>query len=242
MNFVKNYFYARIGSVTESEEKGLGNYKSGLETKQKIYLTAKQLFYEYGFIKTTLAEIAKESETNKAMVAYYFKNKNNLALEVYNEYMVANKVKIQKAIDENFPGCNVVIKTAIEYRIQNRNFRLNRHLNQFYHELCDTNILMKTESASVGFVENINRSYKLGLDRLEVKALALANLAVVHGLHVSRDDGYLDCSSEYLAELEIRLLFQSLRFENSFIDQCIEESRDMSRAIEILVDKNFTVR
>ena len=223
-------------------ENRLGNYKTGLETKQKIFVTAKQLFYEYGFIKTTLAEIAKESDTNKAMVAYYFKNKNNLALEVYNEYMVASKVRTQNAINEKFPGCNVVLKTAIEYRIQNRNCRLNRHLNQFYHELCDTNILMKTESASVGFVENINRSYKLGLDRLEIKALALANLAVVHGLHVSRDDGYLDCSSEYLAELEIRLLFQSLRFENDFIDQCIAESRKMTDVIEVKVEKNFAVK
>ena len=223
-------------------ENRLGNYKAGLETKQKIFVTAKQLFYEYGFIKTTLAEIAKESDTNKAMVAYYFKNKNNLALEVYNEYMVASKVRTQNAINEKFPGCNVVLKTAIEYRIQNRNCRLNRHLNQFYHELCDTNILMKTESASVGFVENINRSYKLGLDRLEIKALALANLAVVHGLHVSRDDGYLDCSSEYLAELEIRLLFQSLRFENDFIDQCIAESRKMTDVIEVKVEKNFAVK
>ena len=223
-------------------ENRLGNYKAGLETKQKIFVTAKQLFYEYGFIKTTLAEIAKESDTNKAMVAYYFKNKNNLALEVYNEYMVASKVRTQNAINEKFPGCNVVLKTAIEYRIQNRNCRLNRHLNQFYHELCDTNILMKTESASVGFVENINRSYKLGLDRLEIKALALANLAVVHGLHVSRDDGYLDCSSEYLAELEIRLLFQSLRFENDFIDQCIAESRKMIDVIEVKVAKNFAVK
>ena len=76
---------------------------------------------------------------------------------------------------------------------------------------------------------------------MEVKALALANLAVVHGLHVSRDDGYLDCSSEYLAELEIRLLFQSLRFENSFIDQCIEESRGMIDAIQLKVEKNFMV-
>jgi AcrR family transcriptional regulator len=62
----------------------LANYKTGLETKQKIYVTAKQLFYEYGFTKTTLAQIAEDSGTNKAMVAYYFKNKNNLALEVYN--------------------------------------------------------------------------------------------------------------------------------------------------------------
>ncbi|PKM53132.1 MAG: TetR/AcrR family transcriptional regulator, partial [Firmicutes bacterium HGW-Firmicutes-5] len=65
--------------------------------------------------------------------------------------------------------------------------------------------------------------------------------AVVHGLHVSRDNGYLDCSSEYLAEMEIRLLFQSLRFDNSFIDQCIEESRGMIDEIQIKVEKNFIV-
>lgn len=220
----------------------MGNYKAGLETKQKIYVTAKQLFYEQGFIKTTLAEIAQESDTNKAMVAYYFKNKNNLALEIYNEYMVANKVRTQNAINEKFPGCNVVLKTAIEFRVQTRNCRLNRHLNQFYYELCDANILMKSESASVGFVENINRSSKLGLNRLEVKSLALANLAVVHGLHVARNDGFLDCSSEYLAELEIRLLFQSLRFDNTFIDQCIEESRRMIDEIPVKVEKNFMVK
>lgn len=219
----------------------MGNYKTGLETKNRIYIVSKQLFYEYGFIKTTLAEIARESGTNKAMVAYYFKNKNNLALEVYNEYMVANKVKTQNAINEIFPGCNVMLKTAIEYRVQNRSCRLNRYLNQFYHELCDMNIFMKNESASVGFVENINRSYKLGLSRLEVKALALANLAVVHGLHVARDDGYLDCSSEYIAELEIRLLFQSLRFDNDLIEQGIDESRRMIDAIKISVGKNFAV-
>lgn len=71
----------------------MANYKTGLETKEKIYATAKKLFYEKGFVKTTLAEIARESGANKAMVSYYFGNKNNLALEVYNEYMVAMKVK-----------------------------------------------------------------------------------------------------------------------------------------------------
>lgn len=220
----------------------MANYKTGIETKEKIYKTAKRLFYENGYIKTTLSEIAKESETNKAMVAYYFENKNKLALEVYNEYMVVNKVKIQNAIKEQFPSCNHVLKTAIEYRIQNRNCRLNRQLNRFYHELCESNIFMKTESASIGFVENINRAYKLGLDRLTVKALALANLATVHGLHVARNEGYLDCSSQYLAEMEIRLLFQSLRFDNDFIDECIEESLQMVEKIDIQVGKDFTVK
>lgn len=220
----------------------MANYKTGIETKEKIYRTARKLFYDIGFVKTTLSEIAKESETNKAMVAYYFENKNNLALEVYNEYMVVNKVRIQNAINEQFPECNHVLKTAIEFRIQNKNCQLNHQLNRFYYELCESNVFMKTESASIGFVENINRSYKLGLDRLTVKTVALANLATVHGLHVARNEGYLDCSSEYLAEMEIRLLFQSLRFDNVFIDQCIEESHYMVGKINVRVEKNFAVK
>lgn len=219
----------------------MANYKTGLESKEKIYNTAKELFYELGFVRTTLMEIAKASKINKAMIAYYFKNKNNLALEVYNEYMFDNRLKTQKAIDKQFPGSNVALKTAIEYRVQNRNCRLNRHLNQFYHELCESNLLLTTESASIHFIEELNRYHQLGLDRLAVKALAVANLAVVHGLHISRDDGFLDCSSEYLADLEISLLFQSLRFENSLIDEILEQSREMLEDIEISVEKNFLV-
>ncbi|WKY45010.1 TetR/AcrR family transcriptional regulator [Eubacteriaceae bacterium ES2] len=220
----------------------MANYKTGIESRQKIYNTAKELFYAVGFTKTTLSEIAKASTYNKAMVSYYFKSKNNLGIEVYNEYMFANRTKTQNAINQVFPGCSVALKAAIEYRVQNRNCRLNKHLNQFYHELCASNVLLKTESASIHFIEEINESDQLGLDRLAVKALAVANLAVVHGLHVSRDDGFIDCSSEYIADLEIRLLFQSLRFENAFIDAILEQSRNMIDAIDVRVEKNFLVK
>ena len=219
----------------------MANYKTGLETKEKIYATAKKLFYEKGFVKTTLAEIARESGANKAMVSYYFGNKNNLALEVYNEYMGAMKVKTQNNLASQFPDSDLFLRTAIEYRLQNRNCNRNKGLNRFYHELCDSNIFMKTESASVGFIENINKAHKLGLSRVDVKALALANLSAVHGLHVARNEGFLDCSSEYLAETEIRLLLQSLKIGNDVIEGYIEQSREIVDRIEISVGKNFKV-
>lgn len=219
----------------------MANYKTGLETKEKVYTTAKKLFYENGFVKTTLAEIARESGANKAMVSYYFGNKNNLALEVYNEYMVAMRVKTQNIINSRFPECDLLLLTAIEYRLQNRNCNTNQGLKRFYHELCDSNIFMKTESASVGLVENISKVYKLGLSKVDIRALALAILAVIHGLYIAKNEGFLDCSSEYLAETEIRLLLRSLKIDNAVIEDYIERSREIVDRIEISVGKNFEV-
>ena len=76
---------------------------------------------------------------------------------------------------------------------------------------------------------------------MDVKALALANLSAVHGLHVARNEGFLDCSSEYLAETEIRLLLQSLKIGNDVIEGYIEQSREIVDRIEISVGKNFKV-
>lgn len=219
----------------------MGNYKTGLETKEKIYDTAKKLFYEDGFVKTTLSEIAKQSGANKAMVSYYFGNKNNLALEIYNEYMLAMKVKTQNIINESFPKSDLLLRTAIEYRIQNRNCNTNHGLNRFFRELCDSNILLKTTNASVSFTENINKAYKLGLSKTDVRAISIANTASVHGLYIARNEGFLDCTSQYLAEIEIKLLFHSLGFENELIEKYLAESREVVDKIEISVGKNFKV-
>ncbi|MBO1684385.1 TetR/AcrR family transcriptional regulator, partial [[Clostridium] scindens] len=50
-----------------------------------------------------------------------------------------------------------------------------------------------------------------------------------------------DCSSEYLAETEIRLLLQSLKIGNDVIEGYIEQSREIVDRIEISVGKNFKV-
>lgn len=219
----------------------MGNYQTGIESKEKILAAARKLFYEKGFKKTTLAEISRVSGANKAMVSYYFGNKDHLGLEIYHEYMVAMKVKTQRLISELKPDCDPLYRTAIELRLQNRNCRMNPNLGRFYHEMCESNIFFKTESAAVGFIENINRSLKMDLNRLEVKTLSLANLSIVHGLHIAWAAGFIDCSSEYLAETEIRMLFQTLEIPADTIRQILEESRDLAEKINIRVGKNFKV-
>ena len=47
-------------------------YKKGIESKNKIYQSAKKMFYEYGYKKTTIEKIAEDADVPVGLVTYYF--------------------------------------------------------------------------------------------------------------------------------------------------------------------------
>ena len=75
-------------------------------TKQKILTTARGLFSRQGYDATTVDDIAKESQFNKALIYYYFKNKSGL----YSAVMSALFDEIYNAVVEGEREC----KSAIE--------------------------------------------------------------------------------------------------------------------------------
>ena len=63
-------------------------YKKGIESKNKIYQSAKKMFYEYGYKKTTIEKIAEDADVPVGLVTYYFK-KESILSQIYHEYMHA---------------------------------------------------------------------------------------------------------------------------------------------------------
>ena len=55
------------------------------DTKSKIYSEAKRLFYAQGYYKTTVRQITDAVGVNSGLFSYYFKNKFNLARQIYSE-------------------------------------------------------------------------------------------------------------------------------------------------------------
>lgn len=55
----------------------------GEKTKAFILATAERLFAEHGFSETSVDQIAKAAGVNKALIYYYFKNKEALALSLF---------------------------------------------------------------------------------------------------------------------------------------------------------------
>jgi len=59
----------------------------GDKTKQKILDTAEKLFSQNGFHATSVNKIAKEANVNKALIYYYFKDKNDLVVSLFRKIL-----------------------------------------------------------------------------------------------------------------------------------------------------------
>ena len=59
--------------------------QSTTDVREKIIEAARKLFVNKGFKGTTVRDIAAASDTNVAMVNYYFRSKHNLFEEIFNE-------------------------------------------------------------------------------------------------------------------------------------------------------------
>ncbi len=73
------------------------------EVKDKILKEAQKLFIENGFKGTSVRDIAKASETNVAMVNYYFQSKYNLFEIIFEEALDVLTKRIFDTITSDLP-------------------------------------------------------------------------------------------------------------------------------------------
>ncbi len=62
-------------------------YKTGIETKQSIIHSAKELFYKNGYKNTSVNQICLQSGVKLGTFTYYFPKKNDLLNLLYSDYM-----------------------------------------------------------------------------------------------------------------------------------------------------------
>ncbi|HCX65481.1 MAG TPA: TetR/AcrR family transcriptional regulator, partial [Eubacteriaceae bacterium] len=62
-------------------------YSKGKEKKNRIVEASKNLFYDYGYEKTTVTMIKNEADVSLSAIPYYFKEKDNIVQHIYNEFL-----------------------------------------------------------------------------------------------------------------------------------------------------------
>ncbi|MBC3795568.1 TetR/AcrR family transcriptional regulator [Acetobacterium tundrae] len=66
-------------------------YEKGVQTRNHLYQTAKQLFYTQGYEKTRIKDIVETAGMPIGLFTYYFKTKDNIVHEIYSEYYQIEK-------------------------------------------------------------------------------------------------------------------------------------------------------
>lgn len=79
--------------------------RKGNITKERILYFAKKEFYENGYSKTQLKSIAEQSELSLGNLNYYFKKKDDLVKEIYNQffteiYQFIEAQRVQSALQQ----------------------------------------------------------------------------------------------------------------------------------------------
>lgn len=217
----------------------MSTYKTGEITKQTIYKAARTQFFEKGYNKTTLASISKASNSNTAMISYHFKNKESLALEIYDEFMAAVKVLTMHLLKKITPNNDLMFITATEIRIHNRIIQTSPEFARFLLELNNTNFYLKEESATVGFFFNINKKYHLNLDKDQLKAVAVTNYAISASLQAARANGMIDCTNDFMTRTVYMHFAKLMSFDDAFIQATLEDSLNAFEKLNIWIGPDF---
>ncbi len=142
-----------------------------MNTKERLLEQAQRLFLEKGYKKTTLRSIAESAGVNSGLFSYYFKNKEQLAKEVYNHLM-------QERVQEVYTHVSTYIDPiekmygfylALDLKIQ--------EIKGFYPFYCDLlwadTGAIDSQSFTFQFMEDIIQSYHLTISPQEKKNYAL---------------------------------------------------------------------
>jgi AcrR family transcriptional regulator len=129
------------------------------QTKEKIRQAAHQCVARFGFEKTTLDDIAKEVGLNKASLYYYYKNKEDIFLEIttdatrqFLETLKTSTLAVNGGIEAQVRHFLVersayYLKMAADIHISEETLRQVEHL--FYEQIRDVEVQERAFLASL---------------------------------------------------------------------------------------------
>lgn len=182
------------GTLTNISEnllktKRISNIKNAELTKQRIMLAAKQEFSSYGFDGARVDEIAKRAQVNKQLIYYYFKNKDNLFVEILKESF-SNLRKTEQLLD--LVNCNAfesILKLVranwlyysknpeLIYFLASENLLHGRHLKQHNKEFSEINAPWLELTKSIIEKGKVDKTIRTDIDPAQLN-ISIAGLII----------------------------------------------------------------
>lgn len=105
-------------------------YENGIETRNLILQTAKNLFLEKGFRETSFEDICASTYFNRSTVRYHFGSKENLRYEVF--WTIAEEYRLAAAAYSSDPQMQWLAAIYILWRDMSG----NAQIRQFFLNYC----------------------------------------------------------------------------------------------------------
>ena len=214
--------------------------------KENILQVASQLFYEQGYKKTYLDQIAEICEITKPLISYYFKSKSNLGRSVGDAFLFDLKNKVSLKLYNDYFKCrrtDLQVGTAVEIRLYHLLFLSDPKAMQFIRELADDKYEDMFSTDGNVLYKMHQRRYHLDFNEQtdELAMIATAARSSSFSLMWAYDRGEFKCTRDDCLDYIIRLNFVLMHIDNQRIDEIIAESKKVLEVVPFSFKPYFQI-
>lgn len=136
--------------------------------RERILAAALKLFVEQGYFNTNIPDLSRESKCSVGSIYHTFKNKEEIARELYKEAMFAFRNALQEAIPEDAEIALVIKKTVKSFlKFSEVNHQLSRYIwlcrhNEFMSGLIKHPTVVGFDRLGRKLTKNIKRGIRNG--------------------------------------------------------------------------------
>lgn len=189
-----------------------------MNTRDKIYNTAKRLYLENGYANTPNTMIAKEAGVNLGLVTYYFKTKDIIASDMLNynyETLYSHLLKYLPTDDE-------LLQLITFFKLHFKLTGIDPHYDRFIYEMNKFDLLEKATRDG-----NLYELYKTLVAQnnqiassdkgLTLDCAVTASFGVIRALTMKQYEKEIQISKEEIFDLCINQMFYSLKIDSNHL-------------------------
>ena len=229
---------------------GKGDFAEG-----KIIESARELFYEQGFNKTTVAQITKHAGVNNGLFTYYFGSKSNLAGMIESRFRLDMRNLVSQAMYEKYGEYNLALGIATEYRViidlherypKLRRFVMENYAStQHFGDLTDSGAAESQNSPGAAqrrhFYQMQKRLINPSISDVDLAIYQAVGISAANSLVTAWHNGLIDCSKEYLGDKFIQICFWLLGLEDERIEKLKRDSLEAVGDIRLVLKPYFVL-
>jgi AcrR family transcriptional regulator len=199
--------------------------RKGSQTKKNIINTAKVLFYENGYNKTGIQDIADRADVKLGTITYYYKKKDDMITDIYNVFFMALYDYVS-SVSENL---NLYTKYCYSLVLYYEAILNDEHNKTLYYEVLVKNV---NPHGRTNIMNTLNRSCLDFLNKNYIEAdlevIARSEYGARKELFIDFYEKNIKFTSRAMIYFFIRNLFRLMNLDGEMIENTIQQGFEFS--------------
>ncbi len=196
--------------------------RKGTLTKRNIITAARQLFYENGYNKTGIQDIADFADVKLGTITYYFKKKDDMISDIYNTFFMALYDYVSEASDKDL---NLYTKYCYTLVLYYHAILSDSHNALLYYEVLLKNV---GYGSQVAITKTLNRSCLDFLNKsyadIDLEIINQAEYGARKELFINYYEGRLKVDPETLCYYFVKNLFRLMNLDSDMIQNTLRQA------------------